>query len=121
MAQKSWYYQNPSGVDYHVSIYHGDKSGHVLIYSDAIIITVDFMVKSDKVYSFMLGDELFDLKLYYVENKSDYILLQNDTQIVVTNPGLNNYPTADIIKALLLIVVIANIAVWLLYAFNNIE
>ena len=118
MAQKSWYYQNPDGLDYHVSIYHGDKSRHVLIYSDAIIIAIDFMVKSDKTYSFMLGDELFDIQLSFANDSVKYALLHNDSQKVVTNPGMNNYPTADIIKGLLLIVVIANLAAWLLSAFT---
>lgn len=63
MAQKWWKYKNVEGPDYYVGLYHGDESGHLLVYVGEKIIVIDFNVKSPSQYHFMLGTDTFKLKI----------------------------------------------------------
>ncbi len=120
MPQQSWLYRKSiDDVPYHVSIYHGDQSRHVVVYSQSNIVAIDFKVYGDKTYSFMLGEELFELKIGWVESEPEYKLIHVATQSTVEDPGLNNYPRTDIIKALLFIFALANVAVLVAIAFKK--
>jgi hypothetical protein len=120
MPQRSWSYQKSTDDPiYHVSIYHGDTSRHVLIYSQSNIISIDFKVTDDKTYSFMLGDDLFDLHILWKQSQPQYNLIHVPTQSLVENPGLNNFPRADIYKALLFIFALANILMLVFLAFRK--
>jgi hypothetical protein len=120
MPQQSWSYRKSlDDVPYHVSIYHGDKSRHVIIYSQSNIVTIDFKVFGDKTYSFMLGEELFELQIAWVNVEPKYKLIHVPTQRIVEDPGFNNYPRTDIIKALLFIFALANVAVLIAVAFKK--
>jgi hypothetical protein len=63
MAQTQWTYHGPSGRSYHIGLYHGDESGHVIIYCNNNILTIDFDVREDKSYSFYLERDLCELSL----------------------------------------------------------
>jgi len=63
MAQTQWTYNGPSGRSYQIGLYHGDESGHVIIYCNNNILTIDFDVKEDKSYSFYLEKDLCELSL----------------------------------------------------------
>jgi hypothetical protein len=52
MAQRLWYYKNEYGPDYEIGLYHGDKSGHVMIYVGQKIVKIDFSVFDNKNYHF---------------------------------------------------------------------
>jgi hypothetical protein len=120
MPQRSWLYQKSDDTPaYHVSIYHGDKSRHVIVYSQSIIISIDFGVFGDKTYSFMLGDELFDLHIAWSQSEPSYALVHALTQKTVEQLGLNNYPWTDITKALLFIFALANVAILIALVFKK--
>lgn len=46
-----------------IGIYHGPRSGHLLVYCDGRILFVDFGVFHDKVYPFFIEDQLCELHL----------------------------------------------------------
>ncbi len=106
MAQKAWYYKNETGLAYDLNMYHGDKSGHVLIYSNQAIIAIDFNVRSTKVYSFYLGDELFELLIDIFPSRASYSLKNVDTTKIIALDGQNVYPKEDLIKAVVMVALV---------------
>jgi hypothetical protein len=106
MEQYSWIYKNEVGTDYEVSIYHGDKSGHVLIYSNQAIISIDFSVKTDKAFSFMLGEELFELCISLEKGFPSYLLKNKDTNKNISQVETGNYPKRHIKIALILVILL---------------
>ncbi|MCS6929565.1 MAG: hypothetical protein NZM43_08730 [Saprospiraceae bacterium] len=63
MAQVSWIFLDDFGGRHRVGLYHGDRSGHLLIYCDARIVQVDFSVKESRTYSFFIEDELCEVSI----------------------------------------------------------
>lgn len=63
MAQLNWTYVADSGQQYRVVLYHGTRSGHVLVTVNQKVSIVDFYVRDTKSYQIMLEDELFLLEL----------------------------------------------------------
>lgn len=101
MPQTFWKCENKTGKDYEVSIYHGDTSGHVLLYSGHEIIKIDFSVFSDRSYSFMLGDEMFKLSIFFRDKNISYLLTNTDQNKNIIPFDGKNYPTYHIIKAII--------------------
>lgn len=79
MAQIYWKYENKEGNTFDVSLYHGEDSGHVLIYSGHEIISIDFGILSAKTYSFMLNEELFEIGIDFAGKSAHYSLQNIDT------------------------------------------
>lgn len=79
MAQKWWSYTSRSGFLYRIGFYHGDETGHFMIYIDENIVTIDFNVTEKKDYHFMVENDMFVLKFdpYNIDEK--YILI-NESQ-----------------------------------------
>ena len=63
MAQFNWTYLGENGQKYNVGVFHGPKTGHVLVFCNLKVVLVDFSVLDTKEYSLFLGDELCQLKL----------------------------------------------------------
>lgn len=63
MAQLNWTYVADSGQQYRVVLYHGGRSGHVLVTVNQKVSIVDFYVRDSKSYQILLEDELFLLEL----------------------------------------------------------
>ena len=59
-----WPLASNAGNVYNVGIYHGERTGHVLIYADKSIIKIDFLVKTSKNYTFFLDDDLCKLSIH---------------------------------------------------------
>ena len=59
MSQMSWTYIADDGARYDVGLFHGDSTGHLLVYCNARIVVIDFSVLASKNYSFFINDELF--------------------------------------------------------------
>lgn len=72
MSQIRWTYVDDSRRKYHVGLYHGDRSGHVLIHCNAKIVVIDFHVRNTRKYTFYINDELFDIHLERKKNKFAY-------------------------------------------------
>jgi hypothetical protein len=63
MAQAGWNIIDTRGRGHQVGLYHGDGSGHVVVYCDRRIIQIDFSVLESRSYSFFIEDELYELTL----------------------------------------------------------
>jgi hypothetical protein len=63
MAQINWVFLDDSGGRHKVGLYHGDRSGHVMIHCNMKVMQVDFSVKDSKMYSFFIEDELIEVIL----------------------------------------------------------
>ena len=64
MAQVGWVYLDDFGGQHKVGLYHGDRTGHVLLHCDLRIVQVDFSVKENCTYSFFVEDELCQVSIY---------------------------------------------------------
>ncbi len=62
-SQFQWNYLDPQGRLHRIGIYHGPRSGHLLVYCDGRVLFVDFRVFHDKVYPFFIEDQLCELHL----------------------------------------------------------
>ncbi|SRR6056297_478290 len=72
MAQTNWTYHGASGRTHHIGLYHGDDSGHVIIYCNNNILTIDFDVKEPKSYSFYLEHDLCELSVSQADDVFEY-------------------------------------------------
>lgn len=63
MAQVSWVFLDDFGGQHRVGLYHGDRSGHLVIHCNLRVIQIDFSVKESKTYSFFIEDELCEVQL----------------------------------------------------------
>ena len=63
MAQFNWLYLGDNGRQYNVGVFHGDRTGHLMVMCNARIVLIDFSVKQNKDYSFFIDDELFELSV----------------------------------------------------------
>ncbi|MEM9885794.1 MAG: hypothetical protein AAF849_07875 [Bacteroidota bacterium] len=82
--QHHWDYHDRFGKKYQIGIYHG-ASGHLVIYCNSTIITIDFNVLQPKTYTFYIGEELFNLSIKKEANDFAY-----DCQIDKDAPTYKN-------------------------------
>lgn len=79
MGQFSWTYLDDFGNQYKLGLYHGEKSGHVLLYCNRKIILVDFNVLQSKKYNLFLGEELCELSMDKGDEGFSYGLIPDNT------------------------------------------
>ena len=70
MAQVGWVFLDDFGGRHRVGLYHGDRTGHLLLHCDSRILQVDFSVKESRTYSFFVEDELCEVSV--VKEKQGY-------------------------------------------------
>jgi hypothetical protein len=63
MAQIGWVFLDDHGGRHRVGLYHGDRTGHVLIHCESRIVQVDFSIKESRTYSFFIEDELCEIQM----------------------------------------------------------
>lgn len=63
MAQLNWVFLDDFGGRHKVGLYHGDRTGHVMIHCNLKVVQIDFSVKDTKMYSFFIEDELCEVIL----------------------------------------------------------
>ena len=90
MSQWSWTYYDPNQGTQTVGLYHGDQSGHLMVYLNREVVIVDFKVRQSKSYSFMVNENLIKLNL----DKSNGKFLYNSEK---TNPRVE-LTTLDRVK-----------------------
>jgi hypothetical protein len=78
VAQRTWLYKTPKGTVFEIGLYHGDKSGHLLLYVGNEIVKIEFSVKDTQEYNFMIDDELF--KVLVIQGKEFDYKLYNESQ-----------------------------------------
>jgi hypothetical protein len=72
MSQFTWTYIDDDGLQHTVGLFHGDATGHLLIYCNTRIVVIDFCVTTSKNYSFFINDELCDIAVEEKEGKFLY-------------------------------------------------
>ena len=72
MGQIQWIYVDDYGRRHKVGLYHGDRSGHLMIHCNSRVIVIDFNVFSDKKYSFLINDDLWDVHVERKKNRFAY-------------------------------------------------
>lgn len=63
MPQYNWTYVGGGGKNFKVSLFHGRKTGHVLLLLDGHILQIDFSVRDSKTYAFFIEDEFCEVHL----------------------------------------------------------
>lgn len=63
MAQYRWSYTGLHGKRYIVGLFHGPKTGHLMIYVNSKIVQIDFKVFEEKVYSFFIEEDLCEISV----------------------------------------------------------
>lgn len=72
MSQITWTYVDDNGYSHKVGLFHGDNSGHLLVYCNARIVVIDFSVLASKNYSFFIDEELCDITIEENKGKFSY-------------------------------------------------
>ncbi len=78
MGQQQWTVPGYGGKPYNVGLYHSAKKGHLLVYCNGEILIIDFGVTDSKDYSFMLGEELYELYIIKNGSKFEYTFKHNE-------------------------------------------
>jgi hypothetical protein len=92
MGQYNWTLLDDFGNRFKVGIYHGDRSGHVMVHCNKKIMIIDFNVLQSKKYSFFLGHEFCELDVIKEASSYRYTLKINeevDTQLNVIRRKLH--------------------------------
>jgi len=79
MAQMNWVFLDAFGGRHRVGLYHGDRTGHVMIQCNLRIIQIDFSVKDTKMYSFFIEDDLCEIILEKKDGVFGYAFRVNKT------------------------------------------
>lgn len=121
MAQHSWTYADNTGFHYNIGLYHGKETGHVMVYCNKSIIIIDFNIRSQKKYSFYVGEEFFELFLNHldpVKNEYSYELkINKDIMSPLNKVRKENQRKYNLIALLLGIVIFGSIIIasWIIY------
>lgn len=120
MSQLSWIYLDDFGGKHQVGLYHGDRTGHVMVYVNSKVIIIDFHIRDTKKYSFYIGGELCELELEKAENERfKYGLKINEKANTPLNRIRKKYRQRDMIKSLALMFIVIILIVGLSYYFIN--
>ncbi len=63
MGQQRWKYVDVFGKIFYIGLFHGDESGHLMIYINNRISVIDFHILEEKSYSFVMGPEIVKVKI----------------------------------------------------------
>lgn len=74
MSQYNWTFYNPIAGTQTLGLYHGDNSGHVMVYLNQKVVIVDFQVYQSKSYSLIINEELVKINLNHSNGKFYYNL-----------------------------------------------
>ncbi len=56
MSQITWTYVDDDGYSHNVGLFHGDNSGHLVVYCNSRIVVIDLKVLTSKNYSFFIDE-----------------------------------------------------------------
>jgi hypothetical protein len=121
MAQINWVFLDSQGGRHKIGLYHGDRSGHLLIHCNLQVIQIDFSVKDSKSYSFFIDNEFIEVRIikengqffyeFFVDKKID-TPLNRARKIQNTQ---NNKKLAWVISGILIVL---SLSVWGLWSFG---
>jgi len=72
MSEARWTFYGPQSGHQTMGLYHGDESGHVVVYHNSNVIIVDFQILESKSYSIHFNDCLITLGIERDGNDFDY-------------------------------------------------
>lgn len=72
MGQFNWTYLGDNGKKFDVGLFHGARTGHLLIHCNKKVVQIDFNVRDSKTYSFFIEEELCEIEIERKENKFSY-------------------------------------------------
>lgn len=67
-----WVLCADAGRRHNIGIYHGDRTGHLLIYCNDNIVAIDFDVHKNKSYAFFIDNELCNVTVEKGEDGFSY-------------------------------------------------
>lgn len=118
MSQKSWIFLDESGGQHRIGLFHGSNSGHVLIYCNGRIVTIDFSVYQTRTYTFFINDELCEVQLDRVEGGYTYTFEVNKTADTPKNKSRRKRERKYLfysIGMLFILVLFVLLSVWILH------
>lgn len=122
MSQMTWTYIADDGAHYTIGLYHGETSGHLLVYCNDEIMVIDFSVKTSRKYTFFINDELFSLELEEKEGLFRYGFSIDQVADTPRNRKRHLMERTEVRQTLLLaliIIVILATVIFLLFRFNG--
>ncbi|MFT4566419.1 MAG: hypothetical protein ACI9FN_001375 [Saprospiraceae bacterium] len=72
MSESRWTFYDPQAGTQTIGIYHGDKSGHVIVYHDNNVMIIDFEIFQSKTYSITFNNSLITLSIEQDGNGFSY-------------------------------------------------
>ncbi len=63
MAQVAWNVRANRGRNFQIGLFHGDTTGHVMLYCNKKVVQIDFSVQESKTYKLMLDEELCEVSI----------------------------------------------------------
>lgn len=122
MSQMTWTYIGDNGARHRVGLFHGDNTGHLLVYCNARIVVIDFGVRVSKNYSFFINDELCDIAVEEKEGKFSYGFRIDQITDTPRNRGrrkmIRDEIRISLIVAVIFILFVGAVVYWLL-RFNS--
>ena len=89
MSQWRWTFYDPHQGTQTLGLYHGEDSGHVMIYLNQKVVIIDFMVHKTKTYSLMVNELL--VKLNLVENNGEFTYDFESESTSIEPPGMMSW------------------------------
>lgn len=80
MSQYSWTYVGDSGRKFKISLYHGMRTGHLLVHCNGKVLIIDFNVRETKRYTIMVDNDMLDLVLSRTGDEITYSLEVNNRE-----------------------------------------
>lgn len=77
MAQTGWKFTSSEGKAYYVGLFHGEESGHLLIYCGPNIMHMDFSVLQGGTYTFLIDDDLCEVVIEPAHSGFSYQFFAN--------------------------------------------
>ena len=99
MSQTNWTYCNKLGQIHKIGLYHGDESGHVVLYCNNQIVTIDFSVDNQKTYAFYINNDLLEVSLQKGLEAYEYDLKINNKAAEDIELPFPHTTTTDIVYA----------------------
>ena len=72
MAQLNWTYYSLTGSRYLIEMYHGDDSGHLILFVNGEIIKIDFSQLVDTTHNFIIDQQLIEFKMTKKNGQFEY-------------------------------------------------
>lgn len=122
MSQMAWTYIADDGTRHRVGLFHGDQTGHLLVYCNTRIVVIDFSVTESKHYTFFINDELCDLSVEEDDGKFSYGFKVDEDTDTPRNRGRQKMIRTETRQALLLalaFLLLVSLVAYVVFRFNS--